>query len=158
MRLTGTHIHYYFVCKRKLWFFSHGITMENNSDLVQLGRHIHEESYKKSKKEILIDSIKIDFIKNKNEIHEVKKSMKMQKAHRYQLLYYLYELKKRGVIMEGILDYPNERKIERVILNDENERELEGILGDIKKIISLDKPPERCTCPKKSSYYDLCRI
>lgn len=132
--------------------------MEHNSDIVSLGKLLHEESYKKTKKEILLDNIKIDFIKNKYEIHEVKKSMKMQKSHRYQLLYYLYELKKKGINAEGVLDYPKERKKEKVVLNEENEKELEGIIEDIKRIIFLEKPPERCTCPKKSAYYELCKI
>ena len=28
MRITGTHINYYFICKRKLWLYSNGIQLE----------------------------------------------------------------------------------------------------------------------------------
>ncbi|MEM3192938.1 MAG: Dna2/Cas4 domain-containing protein, partial [Candidatus Parvarchaeota archaeon] len=35
---TGTQVNYYFVCKRKLWFFSHNIELESDSDLVLMGR------------------------------------------------------------------------------------------------------------------------
>ncbi|MEM3489504.1 MAG: Dna2/Cas4 domain-containing protein, partial [Nitrososphaerota archaeon] len=34
MKFTGTQVNYYFVCKRKLWFFSHNIELESDSDLV----------------------------------------------------------------------------------------------------------------------------
>jgi len=60
--------------------------MERNSELVSLGKLLHEESYKRDFKEILIDNIKIDFLKNKYEVHEIKKSRKIEKAHIYQLI------------------------------------------------------------------------
>lgn len=43
MKVTGTHFNYYQVCKRKLWLFANGITMEHTSDLVYEGKLIHEE-------------------------------------------------------------------------------------------------------------------
>ena len=45
MKITGTHFNYYQVCKRKLWLFANGITMEHTSDLVYEVKLIHEESY-----------------------------------------------------------------------------------------------------------------
>jgi len=50
---TGTQVNYYVICPRKLWFFSHFLQMEENSDLVSMGRHIHETSYVKNKKEVV---------------------------------------------------------------------------------------------------------
>jgi len=41
--MTGTHINYYFICQRKLYLFDHHVTMEHTSDLVDLGRLMHEE-------------------------------------------------------------------------------------------------------------------
>jgi len=35
--VRGTQINYYFVCKTKLWLFSHHIQMEQESDVVELG-------------------------------------------------------------------------------------------------------------------------
>ncbi len=32
----GTQINYYFVCQRKLWLFSHNLTMEHTSDTVYM--------------------------------------------------------------------------------------------------------------------------
>jgi CRISPR-associated exonuclease Cas4 len=43
---TGVQINYYFVCKRKHWFFSHDLNMEHSSDLVLLGKLVHESRYK----------------------------------------------------------------------------------------------------------------
>ena len=34
--VNGTQINYYFVCKTKLWLFSHNIQMEQESDNVSL--------------------------------------------------------------------------------------------------------------------------
>ena len=75
-KINGTQIHYYFHCKTQLWLFSHNIQMEQESDIVALGKQLHENSYKREKEFLIDDLINVDFIKNKNpiEIHEVKKS------------------------------------------------------------------------------------
>ena len=36
-RITGVMIYYYFVCKRKLWYFCHEIRMESDNENVMLG-------------------------------------------------------------------------------------------------------------------------
>ncbi|MDP2208215.1 MAG: Dna2/Cas4 domain-containing protein, partial [Bacteroidota bacterium] len=60
---TGTHINYYFVCHRKLWLFSHGLSMEQTSDTVLIGKLIDENSYSREEKGIDIDGvINIDWI------------------------------------------------------------------------------------------------
>lgn len=33
---TGVQVNYYFVCKRKLWLFSHNIGMEKESEAVKI--------------------------------------------------------------------------------------------------------------------------
>ena len=97
-KVTGCQINYYFICKRKLWLFSKHITMEQNSELVALGKLIDEFSHKRQKKSIMIDGvINIDFIDNQGIIYEVKKSIKMEDAHIWQLKYYLYYLAEKGV-------------------------------------------------------------
>ena len=37
-KITGVMIYYYFICKRKLWYFCHQITMEEGNENVQLGK------------------------------------------------------------------------------------------------------------------------
>lgn len=46
-RITGVMIYYYFVCKRKLWYFCHEIRMEAENEDVILGKILDESSYSK---------------------------------------------------------------------------------------------------------------
>lgn len=89
-RITGVMVYYYFVCKRKLWYFSNEIQMEGDNENVQLGKLLDEESYKRDEKHINIDNIiNIDFIKDHNELHEIKKSRAIEEAGIWQIKYYL---------------------------------------------------------------------
>ena len=94
---TGTQVAYFAICPTKLWLFSHHTTMEHESELVAIGKLLNEESFPGSNKDVIIDNkIAIDFIKHKNGVilHEIKKSAKLEEAHKIQLLYYIYYLKK----------------------------------------------------------------
>ncbi|MDI6708093.1 MAG: CRISPR-associated protein Cas4 [Candidatus Thermoplasmatota archaeon] len=128
MVFTGTQINYYFVCKRKLWLFSNNLEMEHFSDTVLLGKLLHETSYARKFKEIELEGIKIDFLEKGCEIHEIKKSKKIENAHIYQLLYYLYYLKKLGIYGRGIINYPLLRRKVDVELTDVKEKEIANIL------------------------------
>lgn len=155
-------VYYYFVCKRKLWYFSNDLNMEFNSELVGIGKLIDETSYSREKKNILIDeTISIDFLKDWRIVHEVKKSRKIDEAAKWQLKYYMWVLKNKGVDIEkGILDYPLLRKREEIILNEQEELELKSVIEDIQKIISSKLPPNtinKRVC-KKCAYYELCYI
>ncbi|RLF37144.1 MAG: CRISPR-associated protein Cas4 [Thermoplasmata archaeon] len=163
---TGTQINYYFVCKTKLWFFSHFIAMEPESDAVRIGKIIHETSFVRmlDRGVIIDDRIGIDFIERNGRIiiHEVKKSNRLEKAHRYQLYYYMYYLKRvKGIDdVAGELNYPKMRKKVYLSLNEDIEMELEKIIEDINRIVSMPHPPppERKTICRKCSYYDLCWV
>ncbi len=159
--ITGVQVNYYFICKTKLWFFSHYTTMEHTSDAVLVGKLIHEEHYKGTQ-ELSTGRITIDFIEKGDRIilHEVKKSKSVEKAHIYQVLYYLYDLSQKGIKAEGVINYPVIRRKKAVILNPDNQKELEAALEDIQEIINFEKPPqpERKTYCKKCSYYELCWV
>ena len=107
-RITGVMIYYYFVCKRKLWYFVHEINMESENENVLLGKLLDESSYQRDDKHINIDNvINIDFIKEHKELHEIKKSRSIEEAGVWQMKYYLYYLKQRGVDgLKGRIDYP----------------------------------------------------
>jgi len=156
-RLNGTQLNYYFVCKRKLWLFSHDITFESSSELVSLGRLVHKDSYKRKKKEIRIGDISIDHI-DKDVIHEVKKSDKIHEAHEFQLLYYIYCLKKLGVHKTGILDYPKLKKIVKVVLTQQKQRLLESVICDTSDVINAKRPPPAEYKPicDKCAYAEYC--
>ena len=161
-KVTGVMVYYYFVCKRKLWFFYNDLTMESNSELVGIGKLVDETSYKREKKNIMIEeNINIDFLKDWKVIHEVKKSRKMDTAATWQLKYYMWILQGKGVAIEkGVLDYPLLRKKEDIFLRKEDEKALEIILGDIEKIVKSNLPPPNINKPmcKKCAYYELCYI
>ncbi|OFY26005.1 MAG: CRISPR-associated protein Cas4 [Bacteroidetes bacterium RIFOXYA12_FULL_35_11] len=163
MNITGTHIHYYFLCRRKLWLFATGINMEHTSDLVYEGKLIHETSYpQRSEKyeEIEIEGIKIDFYDAKNKIiHETKKSDKVEIAHEWQLKYYIYVLLKNGVEgVTGILEYPALRKTDKIVLSSPDIEEIETIKQKITEIINSEICPvatHQKIC-NKCSYHDFC--
>ncbi|HWK02100.1 MAG TPA: CRISPR-associated protein Cas4 [Puia sp.] len=161
---TATHIAYYHICKRKLWLFSNGISMEHTSDMVSEGRLIHEISYpQRAEKytEISIGGSKIDFYDAKNKvIHEIKKSDSMEAAHEWQVKYYIWLLEQNGIEgVSGIIEYPKFRQTKEVKINEEDRKYLEEIIKQIKTIADDEQCPARLNnnklC-KKCSYYDFC--
>ena len=161
-RITGVMIYYYFVCKRKLWYFTNEINMEAENENVMLGKLLDENSYKKNDKHINIDNvINIDFIREHKELHEVKKSRAIEEAGIWQVKYYLYYLKKRGVSdLKAKIDYPLIKKNVVVELTQEDELRLEEIIKEIEDIKKQLLPPEfksEKIC-KKCAYHDLCFI
>jgi len=161
LKYTGTQINYYFVCKRKLWLFTKDIRFESENEYVQLGKLIDESAYKRNKKQIEIGKIKIDFIDNKGVIHEIKKSNKIEKAHIYQLKYYILTLKSMGVKnITGEIDYPKLKKRETILLEPGDEKEFENIFLNIKEILDKPKPPviNKKTICKKCAYYEFCFV
>lgn len=157
---TGTQINYHFICKTKLWLFSHNITMEQESELVSLGKYIHETSYTRKRKEIQIGNIKVDYIKKGEiiEIHDIKKSRKMESSHKWQLLYYLYYFNKNGIKAIGVLDYPLLNKHQKILPKKEDFIQMEEIIKEVKQIITLKTYPEpkRKKLCLKCSYYEFC--
>ena len=161
-QISGTMFYYYFVCKRKLWFFSNGIQLEEDNEDVILGKLIDENSYSKELKHISIDNtVNIDFIKDWKILHEVKKQKSIEEAGIWQLKYYLYFLKIRGINIEkGILDYPKLKKREEVFLSENDEKKIKEILSEIEKITLMEKPPEleKLKICKKCAYFEYCYI
>ena len=162
IRVTGVMIYYYFVCKRKLWYFCHDINMESDNENVLLGKILDEGSYAREDKHINIDNvINIDFIKEQRELHEVKKSRAIEEASVWQVKYYLYYLKQRGVgEIKGKIDYPLLKKSIFVELSDEDVEKIEGIIDEITQIIQKEEVPEfsELTICNYCAYHDLCFI
>ena len=161
IRITGTLIWYYYVCKREVWLMSREINSNQDNQLLEIGRIIAEESYRREVKEINFGSIKIDLIKKKDGelwVCEIKKSSKFLKPAQMQLGFYLMQLKKQGIFAKGELLIPKEKKRFKVELTEEVEKELEKAISEIKKIISLEKPPspEKNQFCRNCSYYEFC--
>ncbi len=162
MKITGIMVYYYFICQRKLWYFINEIYMEQNSELVQLGKIIDEETYKRETKGILIDNtINVDFIKDGAILHEVKKTKAIEEAGIWQLKYYMYYLNKRGVKnIKAKIDYPLLRESLDIEIDNEDMKILENIEKSIEGISNSEKPPEilNSSICKKCAYYDLCYV
>ncbi len=161
-RISGMMIYYYFVCKRKLRYFSHEIRMEQDNESVMIGKIIDENSYSRNDKHINIDNvINIDYISEKKILHEVKKSRSIEQAGIWQVKYYLYYLRQKGIKdITGQIDYPLLHQKINVELFDDDVKKLEEIIGDISIINELPKPPDldvKSIC-KKCAYADLCLI
>lgn len=163
MTLTGTHFNYYQICRRKLWLFANGINMEHTNDMVYDGKLIHEGSYPQRSEryeEISIEGIKVDFFDTKRRvIHEIKRSDKMEKAHEWQVKYYIYVFERNGIERcTGLLEYPTIRQTIPVVLTDGDRDMIKEMEKEIKKIIESDDCPtiEKKRICKSCSYYDFC--
>lgn len=161
LRTNGVKINYFFICKRKLWLYCKNLSMEWNSDQVLLGRLLHEGSYRYlPKREVMVDNlIKIDLLESNEVLHEVKYSRKMEEAHRWQILYYLFYLKQLGLEnIRGEINYPKLKRKEVVNLGPEEETRMLPILQEIKQIEASPQPyPATFTsiC-RKCSYGEFC--
>ena len=160
--ITGLMVYYYEVCKRKLWYFTNDIQLEENNSNVILGKLLEENSYTRDEKKINIDGvINIDFIRSKKILHEIKKSNSIEPASILQVQYYLYYLEKKGLIgLKGVLDYPLLKKTVEVNLTDNDRKNLENIIIGIKEILGKESPPilEKKNICKKCAYFDLCFV
>ncbi len=157
--IRGTQVNYYFICKTKLWLFSHNVTMEQESEFVRLGELLHREVFSREEKEIQIGPIAIDAVRAGEvlEIREVKRTSRMEKAHVYQTLYYLYFLKSLGIDAKASISYPKQKKVVEVVLDESKEKELEKVLRDIELVVKGDMPkPKYKSICRKCAYYELC--
>lgn len=158
-QFTGTEVGYYFICRKKLWWFAHGVHMEQENDRVKMGKLVHQESYSRRRKELDIDGkIVLDW-REDGCVHEVKLTDKMEDAHEMQLVYYLYYLKLKGVDdLRGQIDYPKIRDTKTVYLDQHNQQKLEQALKDMERIVAAEGPPEvefMKIC-RSCSYAELC--
>lgn len=160
--IAGVMVQYYVTCKRELWFYINQINMNYTNDDIAIGKSMHEKSFSREKKEIRVDNMVFDFVKNKEglTIFEMKKSSRLTIGAKYQLYFYLYNLKSFEPNVRGVLVYPKERKREEIILNDEIIKEMEQIIEGIIEISNLNKPPIAENKPycKRCSFYELCMV
>lgn len=160
--ITGVMVYYHEVCHRKLWYFYHGIQMEQENENVKIGKILDEETYRRDEKHINIDNIiNIDFIRSSGILHEIKKSKKIEDAGILQVKYYLYYLKQKGVTgIKARIDYPLLKKSLEIELTDEDVKEIEEVLSDIRSIVNRDFPPElkKKNICKSCAYFDLCFV
>ncbi len=140
---------------------AHNIVSDQDDPNIDIGRFMHENSYKRKKKEISIGGIKVDVLDKKDGylmIGEIKKSSKFIESSKMQLAYYLLELKRNGLEGRGVLMFPRERKRETIELTDELIEELEGAEKDIIEICNRPYPPKpnKINMCKNCAYAEFC--
>lgn len=159
--VSGTLFSYSYLCHKKVWYYYRGVSLESESQNVQIGKLIDEKHYSKEAKHFMVNNtINIDFFKE-NTVFEIKKSSSQKEMAIQQIKYYLYCLKQCGLEdVEGKLLVPLENKKESVFLEDGDIEEIEKQLKLIEKIKQLSAPPlvdKKGFCAK-CAYYDLCQI
>lgn len=157
---NGTLIWYYYICKREVWFISHGIEPPQDNERIIIGRLIHEEFFNRKRKELFIDNkLKIDLLESRKVVGEIKKSSHYLKSATMQLLFYLFYLEAvKGQKLQGVLIIPEERKRIRVKLTEEKKKELLKAVKEIEEISKLPKAPElkKTKYCKSCAYQELC--
>ena len=166
---------YYVLCPRKAWLSMRGLWMEQESTTVALGRQIDKNSYKREQKEIMLTAEgpggtpligKVDWARlDAGVLHETKKSPSAEKAHKWQLRFYLWLLDLNEVTgpgdqrFTGELNYPKQRRTEAVRLEEPHVEHLYGIVQSLVKLSRQKTPPprreERSFC-RKCAFEELC--
>lgn len=163
LEINGTLINYYIHCKRQCYLHGNRLNLEDNSELVKVGKALHEARDDGTDTELKIGNIKVDKL-TKDYLIEVKKSDADVNAAKWQLLYYLSVLRSKGIERKGKLQIMEKSRSEKktmiVTLDSESERRLAEMAEEIKLLIDSECIPsvlEKATC-KKCAYFEYCYI
>lgn len=161
IRITGSMVQAFTVCPRQAWLASRKICPDEDNIYLALGRLIDQQSYGREKKEIRLGHLCLDLVRRDNRqlvVGEVKKSSRAQEAARLQLAFYLHELADMGIEAEGELLFPEERRRERIILDETLSRQIIRIKTEINSLINKEHPPppQKIRQCAKCAYAELC--
>lgn len=151
--ITGTLVWYYTICKREAWLMGHSVLPDETNESLDKGRVIHESAFRRMKKEIELEGMKIDFVDSKSgDVCEVKSTSRAFHAAKLQLAYYLYRLNLMGISRNGFVVVPKEKKRIPVVLDEELMSELSAALKGLTETCMLPAPPQ----PQKNPYCKGC--
>lgn len=160
--LGGQHFYYLESCKRQLWLYLQQINLAGGHEPVELGKFIHEETYKNEKKEIQIGGFKIDFIHKDGYVHETKSSKTIKSKHQSQPLFYAYYLRYvMGFehIQGAKIHYPLLNRVETIPLDQSAKAMIENKIDQILQIAKEEQMPDvhlnKSLCVK-CAYYEFC--
>ncbi len=164
MKVNGTLVNYYFHCKRQCYLHGNRLNLEDNSEMVKVGKAIHESKALENKNsEISIDNIKLDRLTSEY-LTEIKKSDADIEASKWQLIFYLKILKSKGIIRKGKLEFIEKNKTDKKVfyldLDEEIEMELDKHIKNIENMLQSNDVPGVLNKPKckKCAYYEYCYI
>ncbi len=161
IRITGSMIQAYIICPRQAWLTSRQICPDEDNIYLALGRLIDQQSYGRERKEVRLGHLCLDLIRRGGKqlvVGEVKKSSRALEAAKLQLAFYLHELAALGIEAEGELLFPEERRKEKVVLDEAMSKQVTEIKSEVTSLISREQPPlphknRRCS---KCAYAELC--
>lgn len=163
MKINGTLMNYYIHCPRQCYLHAHRLNLENNNENVKLGKALHEQKYMNDENaEIAIENIRLDKL-TQEYLTETKKSDADIEASQWQLIFYLYKLKQKGIERKGKLDFIQKNKQAKTViieLNNQLENELLDKIKEIEELLKREKVPDvtkKKHC-QKCAYYEYCYI
>lgn len=145
MEIGGSLLASYLVCKRQAWLSYHGIQGDCDNDYLRQGNYIHQEAYQRQQLTSSINEKHMDTVQHKDGkliIGEVKKSSHCIESARIQLGYYLLQFEEDGIEAEGLLQFPEEKKTETIILTAELRGEVMNILHEVECLSKEELPPK----------------
>jgi len=161
--VSGALIQAYAICPREAWLLGHAIEPWRDHERLSLGRLLHATAYPRERHEISLPGMKIDFIREEDEVlvaAEIKLSSKGEASHRLQLGYYLWRLAEEGFKTKGELRYPKERRVVRVELTPELKEAVLAAIQEVEKLLKNPKPPppKRIKYCPACAYYEFCWV
>lgn len=174
-RVGGMLVGYYIACPRQAWLSLHGLWMEQESELVALGRLIDVTAYARERRPGQLEVTapdgtslvaQIDRLDpHEGIVHETKKSRSMEEAHVWQVRFYLWVLALAGVKgpdgqpLRGRIDYPALRQRVDVTLEPGHVTRLQEIVAAVRLLARQAHPPprhpRRAFC-RRCAYEELC--
>ena len=160
--ITGTLIWYALICEREVWLMAHEMEPDRDDARLAWGRFLGEVTYPRSRKrEIALPGMKIDLVEREGPrlvVGEVKASSRFVEAARMQVLFYLWRLREMGIEAEGELRFPEERRRERVVLDEESEARLRAVMARVERIMQQPLPPpaRRIRYCRACAYREFC--
>ncbi|MBN8587426.1 MAG: CRISPR-associated protein Cas4 [Rhodothermia bacterium] len=169
MQIGGMLLGYYNLCPRKAWLSASGIEMEQESEAVALGRLLHETSYERTDKEVLLEAVyqgvtlvgKLDGANLRDKVlYEVKKSKSAEESHIWQIKFYLWLLALSGKPeFTAEIRYPLLRKTQEVVLEEGDAEKLGEMVLRLAELLRAETPPDRILQRKfcaKCAYEEYC--
>ncbi|QZA32476.1 CRISPR-associated protein Cas4 [Hydrogenibacillus sp. N12] len=162
--LTGSLLYHWVVCSRSAWLYSRQITPDRDHGNLSLGRWIAKTAYpRKGAREVSLPGAKIDVLDTDGDaviVVEVKKSSRMVKGARLQVLFYLWRLKEHGISARGEIRVPKERKRLDVFLDGEGEAHLLASIRALGEVLARPSPPPAAWIPscRSCAFLEFCWV
>ena len=161
--LTGTLFGYFGVCPREAWLMGHALEPFPDHELLALGRLLQETAYPRASKEVSLPGMRLDVLARGEGalvVAEVKRSSGQKEAHLLQVGYYLLRLKEMGLEARGELRYPEERRVEHVLLTPALEAKVRAAEEALRALLQSPTPPPPRRIPACSgcAYFEFCFV